>query len=152
VSKEKRLMFVRVLNLLLIAGLVVVGLRARSLEVLAAGGDYLPDAAAIAVSLFAIRQRVFQDLAVREGLGCSGRIAGGRGRVGGRCRFVNSGGAPQPPLGIWIQTAVPVMAVPDLASVYVTSVPLQKWKVRVTVELSVTPSKNAAGRVIFPAV
>jgi cobalt-zinc-cadmium efflux system protein len=48
-------MFVLVLNLLLIAGLVVVGLGARSLGVLGAGGDYLADAAAIAVSLFAIR-------------------------------------------------------------------------------------------------
>jgi cobalt-zinc-cadmium efflux system protein len=43
-----------VLNLLLIAGLVVVGVGAHSLGVLAAGGDYLADAAAIGVSLFAI--------------------------------------------------------------------------------------------------
>lgn len=54
-SKEKRLTVVLVLNLLLITSLVVVGLRAHSLGVLAAGGDYLADAAAIAVSLFAIR-------------------------------------------------------------------------------------------------
>jgi cobalt-zinc-cadmium efflux system protein len=42
------------LNLLLIAGLLITGLRAHSLGVLAAGADYLADAAAIAVSLFAI--------------------------------------------------------------------------------------------------
>jgi cobalt-zinc-cadmium efflux system protein len=45
---------VLLLNLLLIAGLVIVGLRAHSIGVLAAGADYLADAAAIGVSLFAI--------------------------------------------------------------------------------------------------
>jgi cobalt-zinc-cadmium efflux system protein len=54
VSREKRLTVVLLLNLLLVAGLVIVGLRAQSLGVLAAGGDYLADAAAIGVSLFAI--------------------------------------------------------------------------------------------------
>jgi cobalt-zinc-cadmium efflux system protein len=54
VSREKRLTVVLVLNLSLVAGLVIVGLRAQSLGVLAAGGDYLADAAAIGVSLFAI--------------------------------------------------------------------------------------------------
>jgi cobalt-zinc-cadmium efflux system protein len=54
VSREKRLTVVLSLNLLLIAGLVIVGLRAHSLGVLAAGGDYLADAAAIGVSLFAL--------------------------------------------------------------------------------------------------
>jgi len=53
-SKGTRLSVVLVLNLLLIAGLVTVGLGAHSLGVLAAGGDYLADAAAIGVSLFAI--------------------------------------------------------------------------------------------------
>lgn len=42
------------LNLALVAGLVVVGLTAHSLAVLAAGVDYLADAAAIGVSLLAI--------------------------------------------------------------------------------------------------
>jgi cobalt-zinc-cadmium efflux system protein len=54
VSKQKRLTIVLLLNVVLIAGLVMVGLRAHSLGVLAAGGDYLADAAAISVSLFAI--------------------------------------------------------------------------------------------------
>jgi cobalt-zinc-cadmium efflux system protein len=54
VSTEKRLTVVLVLNLLLIASLVAVGLSAHSLGVLAAGGDYLADAAAIGVSLLAI--------------------------------------------------------------------------------------------------
>jgi cobalt-zinc-cadmium efflux system protein len=52
---EKRLTAVLVLNLLLIAALVIVGLGAHSLGVLAAGGDYLADASAIGVSLLAIR-------------------------------------------------------------------------------------------------
>ena len=52
---EKRLAVVLLLNLLLIAALVVVGLGAHSLGVLAAGVDYLADASAIGVSLLAIR-------------------------------------------------------------------------------------------------
>jgi cation diffusion facilitator family transporter len=44
-----------VLNLSLVTALVIVGLAAHSLAVLAAGVDYLADAAAIGVSLFAIR-------------------------------------------------------------------------------------------------
>jgi len=53
-SRVHRLVVVLALNVVLIAGLVVVGLTAHSLGVLAAGADYLGDAAAIAVSLFAI--------------------------------------------------------------------------------------------------
>ena len=53
-SREKRLTVVLLLNLLLIAALVVTGLVAHSLGVLAAGADYLADASAIGVSLFAI--------------------------------------------------------------------------------------------------
>lgn len=49
------MVLVLALNLVFIAGLVAVGLTARSLGVLAAGADYLADAAAIAVSLLAIR-------------------------------------------------------------------------------------------------
>jgi cobalt-zinc-cadmium efflux system protein len=45
---------VLVLNVILIAGLVVVGISAHSLGVLAAGGDYFADATAIGVSLLAI--------------------------------------------------------------------------------------------------
>jgi cobalt-zinc-cadmium efflux system protein len=54
VSRTRRLIIVLVLNLALIAALVTVGLAARSLAVLAAGADYLADAAAIGVSLLAI--------------------------------------------------------------------------------------------------
>jgi cobalt-zinc-cadmium efflux system protein len=54
VSRTRRLIIVLVLNLALIAALVTVGLTARSLAVLAAGADYLADAAAIGVSLLAI--------------------------------------------------------------------------------------------------
>jgi cobalt-zinc-cadmium efflux system protein len=54
VSRTTRLAIVLGLNLVLIAGLVVVGMSAHSLGVLAAGGDYLADATAIGLSLFAI--------------------------------------------------------------------------------------------------
>jgi cobalt-zinc-cadmium efflux system protein len=54
VPREKRLTIVLLLNLLLVAALVIVGAVAHSLGVLAAGGDYLADASAIGVSLFAI--------------------------------------------------------------------------------------------------
>lgn len=45
---------VLVLNLALVCGLIVVGLSARSLGVLAEGVDYLADSAAIAVALLAV--------------------------------------------------------------------------------------------------
>ena len=54
-DRSLRLWLVLVLNLALIAGLVVVGIVGHSLGVLAAGADYLADAAAIGVSLVAIR-------------------------------------------------------------------------------------------------
>ena len=53
-TRANRLAVVLALNLVLIAGLVAVGLTAGSLGVLAAGADYLADAAAIGVSLLAI--------------------------------------------------------------------------------------------------
>jgi cobalt-zinc-cadmium efflux system protein len=43
------------LNLLLVAGLVAVGITAHSLALLAAGADYLADAAAIGVAMLALR-------------------------------------------------------------------------------------------------
>ena len=54
-SRTSRLAIVLALNLSLVTALVIVGLAAHSLAVLAAGVDYLADAAAIGVSLFAIR-------------------------------------------------------------------------------------------------
>lgn len=53
-SRAGRLAVVLIVNLLLVAGLLVVGLSAHSLGVLAEGADYLADAAAIGVSLLAI--------------------------------------------------------------------------------------------------
>lgn len=53
-SLTTRLSVVLALNLALVAGLVLVGLAAHSIAVLAAGADYVADAAAIAVSLVAI--------------------------------------------------------------------------------------------------
>jgi len=53
-SRTHRLTVVLVLNLGLVTALVVVGLAAHSLAVLAAGADYLADAGAIGVSLLAI--------------------------------------------------------------------------------------------------
>ncbi len=54
-SRTKRLLVVLTLNLALVAGLVTAGVTAHSLAVLAAGGDYLLDAAGVAVALLAIR-------------------------------------------------------------------------------------------------
>jgi cobalt-zinc-cadmium efflux system protein len=53
-TRTTRLTVVLLLNLVLVAGLVVAGISAHSVGVLAAGGDYLADAAAIGVSLLAI--------------------------------------------------------------------------------------------------
>ena len=49
-TREARLTIVLVLNLAMIVALVVVGLTAHSLGVLAVGGDYLADAAAVGIS------------------------------------------------------------------------------------------------------
>ena len=53
-TRTTRLAVVLLLNLALVAGLGAAGISAHSVGVLAAGGDYLADAAAIGVSLFAI--------------------------------------------------------------------------------------------------
>ena len=53
-TRTTRLVVVLLLNLALVAGLVAAGIGAHSVAVLAAGGDYLADAAAIGVSLLAI--------------------------------------------------------------------------------------------------
>ena len=53
-SRVKRFTVVLLLNLGLITAMVIVGLAAHSLAVLAAGADYLADAGAIVVSLLAI--------------------------------------------------------------------------------------------------
>lgn len=56
-SQQRRLGVVLGLNLAMIVGLVVVGLTAHSLGVLAAGGDYLADSAAILLGIIAVRVR-----------------------------------------------------------------------------------------------
>lgn len=53
-SRAQRLVVVLVLNLALVAALVVVGVTAHSVGVLAAGGDYVLDAAAVAIALIAL--------------------------------------------------------------------------------------------------
>lgn len=53
-TRSHRLVVVLLLNVVLVTALVAVGLAAHSLAVLAAGADYLADAAAIGVSLLAI--------------------------------------------------------------------------------------------------
>jgi cobalt-zinc-cadmium efflux system protein len=55
VSRERRLTVVFVLNAVLLVGLVAVGFVADSLGVLAAAGDYLADALAIALSIATVR-------------------------------------------------------------------------------------------------
>lgn len=54
-SRTQRLLVVLALNLALVAALVMAGVTAHSLAVLAAGGDYLLDAAGVGVALLAIR-------------------------------------------------------------------------------------------------
>ena len=54
-SRSQRLSAVLLLNLALVAALVIVGVTAHSLAVLAAGSDYLLDAAGVGVALLAIR-------------------------------------------------------------------------------------------------
>lgn len=54
-SRTQRLVVVLVLNLGLVAGLVIVGITAHSLAVLAEGSDYLLDSAGVGVALLAIR-------------------------------------------------------------------------------------------------
>lgn len=53
-SRKQRLAVVLVLNLALVAGLVMVGVTAHSLAVLAEGSDFLLDAAGVGVALLAI--------------------------------------------------------------------------------------------------
>jgi cobalt-zinc-cadmium efflux system protein len=53
-SRTQRLIVVLLLNVALVAGLVAVGVTAHSIAVLAEGGDYLLDAAGVAVALLAI--------------------------------------------------------------------------------------------------
>jgi cobalt-zinc-cadmium efflux system protein len=55
VSRMQRLRVVLVLNLALVTALVIVGVTAHSLAVLAAGSDYLLDAAGVGVAMLAIR-------------------------------------------------------------------------------------------------
>jgi cobalt-zinc-cadmium efflux system protein len=54
-SKAKRLWLVLLANASMVLALVIVGVISRSLGVLAAGGDYLGDAAGVALALTALR-------------------------------------------------------------------------------------------------
>jgi cobalt-zinc-cadmium efflux system protein len=54
-SRTQRLTVVLLLNLALVGSLIAVGVAAHSIGVLAAGGDYLLDAAGVGVALLAIR-------------------------------------------------------------------------------------------------
>lgn len=54
-TQDRRLEIVLVLNLVLVGALIVVGLAAHSLGVLAAGVDYAADAAAVGLALAALR-------------------------------------------------------------------------------------------------
>lgn len=53
-SQQGRLSLVLALNLLMIAGLILVGLTSHSLSVLASGGDYVADSFAIGLGIAAI--------------------------------------------------------------------------------------------------
>jgi cobalt-zinc-cadmium efflux system protein len=54
-TKSRKLVLVLVANAAMVVALVIVGLASHSLGVLAAGGDYLGDAAGVALSLAALR-------------------------------------------------------------------------------------------------
>jgi cobalt-zinc-cadmium efflux system protein len=54
-SQQRRLCFVLAINLAMITSLVIVGLGAHSLGVLAAGGDYAADSVAILLGIIAIQ-------------------------------------------------------------------------------------------------
>ena len=56
-SQRRRLTIVLGLNVAMIAALVVVGIVAHSLAVLAAGGDYVADSGAIALGILAVTMR-----------------------------------------------------------------------------------------------
>ncbi len=56
-TQQKRLAIVLGLNLVMIAGLIIVGLASHSLGVLAAGGDYAADSLAILLGIIAIYVR-----------------------------------------------------------------------------------------------
>ena len=56
-TQRRRLTIVLCLNLVMIVGLVVVGLSAHSLGVLAAGGDYVADSAALGLGILAVTMR-----------------------------------------------------------------------------------------------
>jgi cobalt-zinc-cadmium efflux system protein len=54
-TKDTKLVLVLLANVAMVVALVIVGLASHSLGVLAAGGDYLGDAAGVALSLAALR-------------------------------------------------------------------------------------------------
>ena len=54
-TKDRKLVLVLLANVTMVVALVIVGLASHSLGVLAAGGDYLGDAAGVALSLAALR-------------------------------------------------------------------------------------------------
>lgn len=56
-TQQKRLSLVLMLNVIMIGGLLLVGLRSHSLGVLAAGGDFIADSLAIGLGLFAVHMR-----------------------------------------------------------------------------------------------
>ena len=56
-TQQRRVLLVLVLNVSMIAGLVVAGLFAHSLSVVAEGGDFLADSLALALGLLAIHLR-----------------------------------------------------------------------------------------------
>ena len=54
-TQQKRLGLVLAINVVMIAGLLIVGLASHSLGVLAAGGDFIADSAAIVLGIIAIQ-------------------------------------------------------------------------------------------------
>jgi len=54
-TKDRKLVLVLLANVAMVMALLIVGLASHSLGVLAAGADYLGDAAGVALSLAALR-------------------------------------------------------------------------------------------------
>ena len=81
-SRAQRLVVVLILNLALVVSLVTVGVRSHSLAVLAAGGDYLLDAAGVGIALLAIH------VSARR---ASRRMSEGRPNATSIAALINSG-------------------------------------------------------------
>lgn len=119
-SRQARLAVVLVLNLVLVAGLAAVGLSAHSLGVLAEGADYLADAAAIGVSLAAIRLARRTAISARPASHLNATLYAALGNSGWLLvlnLLVAAGGIDRLATGTGIVRGLPVLVVSAIAAV-----------------------------------